>query len=89
MWHNSYLVRIVINGEVINNIRSAEDTVLLTRNFRGTHLLGNANDRCNEDGLKINFKKTKLIVVTKFPQNLNHIYEPDGGTHHDREGLYI
>lgn len=67
------LVGIVINGEVINNMRYADDTVLLTSNLEDTqHLLEKLNDRCNEYGLKINFKKTKLMVVTKFPQDLNH-----------------
>lgn len=67
-------VGIVINGEVINNMRYADDTVLLTSNQRDTqHLLEKLNDRCNEYGLKINLKKTKLMVVTKFPQNHNHI----------------
>ena len=35
---------------------------------RGSQL----KDRCDEYGLKINLKKTKLMVVTKSPQNLNH-----------------
>ena len=68
------LVGIVINGEIINNMRYADDTVLLTTNLEDTqHLLEKLNDRCNEYGLKINFKKTKLMVVTKCPQGLNQV----------------
>ena len=67
------LVGIVINGEVINNMRYADDTVLLTCSLGDTQqLLEKLNDRCNEYGLKINSKKIKLMVVTKFPQDLNH-----------------
>lgn len=65
---------IVINGEVINNMRYADDTVLLTGRLEDTqHLLEKLNDRCIEYGLKINFRKTKLMIVTKCPQKLNHV----------------
>jgi len=58
-------VGIVINKEVINNMRYADDTVLLTSNLEDTqHFLERLNGRCNKHGLKINFKKTKLMVVT-------------------------
>ena len=61
---------ITINGEMINNIRYADDTVLLTSNLRDTqHLLEKLENRCNEYGLKINYNKTKLMVVTKFPRS--------------------
>lgn len=57
---------IVINGEVLNNIRYADDTVLLASNpIDIQRLLNKLNDRCNEYGLKINLKKTKLMVITK------------------------
>lgn len=63
-------VGLVINGEVVNNMRYADDTVLLTSNLRDIqHLLEKLNDRCNEYGLKRNFNKTKLMVVTKSLQN--------------------
>lgn len=41
------LVGIVINGDVTNNMRYADHSVLLTSNFEDTqHLLGKLNDRC-------------------------------------------
>lgn len=68
-------------------MRYADDTVLLTCNLHDTqHLLEKLNDRYNEYGLKINFQKTKLIVVTQFSQDP---CEPDGGKHHDREYINI
>lgn len=55
-------------------MRYADDTVLLTGRLEDTqHLLEKLNDRCIEYGLKINFRKTKLMIVTKCPQKLNHV----------------
>lgn len=72
---------IVINGEVVNNMRYADDTVLLASNFNDIqHLLQKLNDRCNEYGLKINLNKTKLMIITKSPQNHNQINLGIGNT---------
>lgn len=63
---------IIINGETINNLRYADDTVLLASNLENLqHLLQKLNNQCTEYGLKINLNKTKWMVVTKTLENQN------------------
>lgn len=65
---------IVVNGEIINNVRYADDTVLLTSSLGDMqHLLEKLKERCWKFGLGINFNKTKLMVVTKSPQTRGQI----------------
>ena len=55
-----------INGERVNNIRYADDTVLIAENIADLQMLLEAiNAACNSYGLKINVKKTKFMVVSK------------------------
>ncbi|GFR93647.1 retrovirus-related Pol polyprotein LINE-1 [Elysia marginata] len=57
-----------IGGRKFNNIRYADDTVLLTENNEVLQLLAEAvNKNSNDAGLEMNVKKTKTMVITKFP----------------------
>ena len=57
-----------IGGRKINNIRYADDTVLLTENNEDLQLLAEAvSKHSNDAGLEMNVKKTKTMVITKFP----------------------
>ncbi|CAG9841161.1 unnamed protein product [Diabrotica balteata] len=57
---------ISINGEVLNNLRFADDTVIITDNNNDLqNLMQRLNERCHEYGLKINLKKTKCMIMTK------------------------
>ncbi|XP_068081869.1 uncharacterized protein [Anabrus simplex] len=57
---------IIINGERLNNVRYADDTVLLADNVEDLQLfLDKVNTACNNRGLKINIKKTQFMVISK------------------------
>lgn len=57
---------IIINGRVINNIRFADDTVILASTVEELQRLVNrTNTFCEKYGLKINIKKTKYMQITK------------------------
>ncbi|CAG9840449.1 unnamed protein product [Diabrotica balteata] len=57
---------IVINGEVVNNIRYADDPVLVVRIVEELQrLLTNINIACNNYGININIKKNKYMVFSK------------------------
>lgn len=55
-----------IGGEVINNIRYADDTAIMAESLEDLQTLLNAvNNACKEKGLSVNTKKTKWMVVGK------------------------
>ena len=57
---------VVVNGVRINNIRYADDTVLIASSPEGLQRLFNvATDASEERGLSINHKKTKAMCVSK------------------------
>ncbi|GFS03472.1 endonuclease-reverse transcriptase [Elysia marginata] len=57
-----------ISGRKLKTIRYADDTVLLTENAEDLQLLAEAvNKHSNDAGLEMNVKKTKTMVITKFP----------------------
>uniref|UniRef100_A0A8D8WNS4 Craniofacial development protein 2 n=2 Tax=Cacopsylla melanoneura TaxID=428564 RepID=A0A8D8WNS4_9HEMI len=57
---------IVINGTHINNLRYADDTVLLAENMEDLQGMLNKVIRISEEyGLTLNTKKTKCMIVTK------------------------
>lgn len=61
---------LIINGEVLNNIRYADDTVILAQSMEDLqHLIERMNHQCNNYGLKINLKKTKALIVNKTTNN--------------------
>ncbi|GFR89787.1 RNA-directed DNA polymerase from mobile element jockey-like [Elysia marginata] len=63
-----------IGGRKFNNIRYADDTVLLTKNAEDLQLLAEAvNKHSNDAGLEMNVKNTKTMVVTKFPPKATSI----------------
>ena len=61
-----------IGGENINNLRYADDTVLIATNKKNLQLLVNKlNEACNRRGMKINIGKTEIMVATKKNETLN------------------
>ena len=57
---------IAIGGHNINNLRYADDTVLLAENEQDLqHLLDKIKDKSTEFGLDMNIKKTKTMVISK------------------------
>ena len=54
------------NGQAINNIQYADDTVILADNIDNlSRIMNNILEISNEYGLKINTKKTKFFIVAK------------------------
>lgn len=59
-------IGIKVNGMWINNIRYADDTVLITDNMQDLQRLVNiVGEHSRSVGLNINTKKTKFLVITK------------------------
>lgn len=57
---------ILLNGERLNNIRYADDTVIFADNMNSLQqLINRINDVSNQYGLKININKTKFMVISK------------------------
>lgn len=57
---------ITISGEILNNLRFADDTVIITDYINDLpNVMQRLNASCNEYGLDIFVKKTKFMVVTK------------------------
>jgi hypothetical protein len=55
-----------INGNIINNLRYADDTVLLAENPEELqHLVKEVSMKSREYGLEMNIKKTKTMVINK------------------------
>ena len=62
---------IKINGIPINNLRYAEDTVVIAETPEDIHILINRIVECSEEyGLSLNISKIKIMVVSKSPQNM-------------------
>lgn len=59
---------IKVNGELVNNIRYADDTVLIADSLEGLQELVNRVAHASEQyGLELNIKKTKYMVISKSP----------------------
>lgn len=57
---------ITINGEILNNLRFADDTVIVTNNIGDLQsMMQRLNMCCREFGLKMNLKKTKFMIISK------------------------
>ena len=57
---------ILLNGERINNIRYADDTVIFADSIDGLqHLMSNLEDCSECYGLDMNISKTKLMIISK------------------------
>ena len=55
-----------INGKIINNLRYADDTVLLAESEHELQsLIDQVNKSSNEYGLDINIQKTKTMIISK------------------------
>ena len=60
---------IKVNGRFVNNIRYADDTVIIANSQEGLQNLINAITREGDAfGLKINTEKTKTMVISKNPK---------------------
>lgn len=60
---------IKINGTILNNIRYADDTVIIADSPGGLQrLLNRMVDTGDQFGMKINVAKTKIMAVTRTPQ---------------------
>uniref|UniRef100_A0A8D8M2B6 Craniofacial development protein 2 n=1 Tax=Cacopsylla melanoneura TaxID=428564 RepID=A0A8D8M2B6_9HEMI len=64
---------IKIDNDTVNNIRYADDTVMLAESKDDLQqLVNNLNMKCREYGLKMNLKKTKIMLISKtLDNNLN------------------
>ena len=57
---------IIINGKVINNIRFADDTVIIASSAEELQmLLSRTSTFCEQFGLQMHVKKTKYMIITK------------------------
>lgn len=57
---------IILNGTIVNNLRYADDTILLANTLEDLQqLLNCVADRSRAMGLKLNISKTKWLVVSK------------------------
>lgn len=73
-------VSIRINGEYLNNIRYADDTVLLATNLKDLQLLVDRVRAASETyGLELNTKKTKFMVISR----TRSTWRTDGGKRRD------
>jgi hypothetical protein len=68
-------VGIKINGVRLNNLRFADDTVLIAETLEELQTLVNKIADCSEEyGLSLNIKKTKFMVISKSTQNVQNLY---------------
>lgn len=57
---------VIINGKNINNIRYADNTLLIANTNEDLQLLMNQiTNACTQYGLKLNVKKTKYMIISK------------------------
>ena len=72
-----------VGGKIINNIRYANDTVLIADNEEDLqHLVNVLNEESNIMGLALNPKKTDTMVISKQKQIPTcHIYLDNATTH--------
>lgn len=57
---------VIVNGECINNIRYADDTVIISNDLEGLQRLMNRVVEVSERyGLRMNTKKTKFMIISK------------------------
>ena len=55
-----------INGETVNNLRYADDTVIMANNIDELQILmDKISSACEDFGLKINVQKTKYMIVSR------------------------
>lgn len=56
----------ILNGEIINNLRYKDGTELLSYKQKGLKtILDGIVEKCTEVGLRLNSKVTKLFVLSK------------------------
>lgn len=63
-----------INDILVNNIKYADNNLLLTDKVKGTQQpFNDINEASNKYGLETNIKKTKYMITTKKPQGQTKI----------------
>ena len=63
---------IKVGGRNVNNLRYADDTVLIAKSKENLQLLvEKLQEACNRKGLKINIDKTEVMVATKKRETVN------------------
>ena len=63
----------IFHIEIINNIRSADDAVIIADSEEKLQALLDTVERESENmGLKINIKKTEVVVTSKNPEPPNY-----------------
>ena len=81
---------IKINGITINNLRYADDTVVIAETSEDLQILINRIVECSEEyGLSLNINKTKMMVVSKSPQNFLDITVHDQRIERVRKYNYL
>lgn len=69
-------IGIRINGEFVNNLRYAEDRVILTGSVAHLQrLIDKLSVKCEKYGLSMNVKKTKFMLITKNPTHRSNNYK--------------
>ena len=59
---------VTVNGQIINNVRFADDAVLLALSQEDLQrLVDIINERCKKFGMEINVKKTVVMAISKEP----------------------
>ena len=72
---------IKINGETINNLRYADNTVLIADSAEGLQkLIDRVVEACNMYGMRLNCKKTKILVVSKSDEAQYHQFRANNET---------
>ena len=81
---------IVVGGNIINNLRYADDTVLLADCEEDLQsLVTNIKEESSKYGLEINKKKTKAMVITKNSEVPQVNIEIEGEKLEQEEVLHI
>ncbi|CAH2267750.1 jg15167 [Pararge aegeria aegeria] len=66
---------ISINGKTLNNIRYADDTILIADSLEGLQNIVNSVASVSaEYGININTKKTKFMEISRTPELINSLY---------------
>ena len=63
-----------IDGELLSNLRIADDIFLCTETLQDLHhMIQELSDESRRMGLKMNIAKTKVMVVDNTPINVNNV----------------
>lgn len=78
---------ITINGQTINNLRYADDTVIIAETLNDLQrIVKKLKDVGLQFGLNMNLKKTKYMIISKFPVRGQELYRDN--THIEKTTKY-